>query len=408
MTKLSLYNLNIYLLFLPSIFTAFVPGKIVLITSICFYPIFIYLLFNYLKSKNIGQDGKLLISLFILFNAVIFFRGLFDIVSYQDVIVTFSTMIFVTLMFPLYITNINSHSFVPIFRSIVWVAIPLSSITFFYPPTNGFMSYQHNISIVYLLIFFIPYVKRKVVIFIIFLAISGLIYDLTRRSYSVNLGISALILIISFIKNPFLLKNIGRFVFIFFSIAPLIFLYLGLSGTFNIFKIGELYEGVTIESNNNTRNALVDSRTSIYQDVFGELSKNKSFLLGLGGNGKTETSLIELQYSDYDIIYKEGRRSTESGMLNYIQWGGVITAFFYWLLLVFGSYKAIFLSNNKFIFMCGLFLSFKIFYSFIEDAVQINISSFYLMLLIGMCYNLSLRGANSTDLKYYMNLIFKK
>jgi len=152
---------------------------------------------------------------------------------------------------------------------------------------------------------------------------------------------------------------------------------------------------------------LTDSRTAIYTDVFTELSKQNSYILGLGGNGKTNTSLIYDESGDYDKIYKEGRRGTESGMLNHFQYSGIIGAFSYWLLLAASSFKAIFKSNNHFCKMLGLFMAFKVFYSFVEDQIMVNVESFYLMFLIGMCSNWKFRGFKDIEIKKRLNFIFR-
>jgi hypothetical protein len=153
---------------------------------------------------------------------------------------------------------------------------------------------------------------------------------------------------------------------------------------------------------------MVDSRTSIYMDVFSELARQNTFVFGLGGSGKTKTSLTDNSAGDYDKIYKEGRRGTESGMLNYFQWSGIIGAFCYWLLLASASYKAIFKSNNSFFLMLGLFMAFKVLYSFIEDILEPNASTFYIMISIGLCYNYKLRSMNNREMRNVIKLRFRK
>ena len=93
-------------------------------------------------------------------------------------------------------------------------------------------------------------------------------------------------------------------------------------------------------------------------------------------------------------------------MLNYFQWGGIITAFVYWLLLTTASYKAIYKSKNGFLKMLGLFMSFKVAYSFIEDTINVQISSFYLMLMIGICFNKCIRNVENNKIKEMVKVVF--
>ena len=123
-------------------------------------------------------------------------------------------------------------------------------------------------------------------------------------------------------------------------------------------------------------------------------------------NNKTTTSLNSLQYIYYSKIYKFGRPGTESGMLNYIQYGGLIGFILYGLLLVVASYKATFLSNNNFMISLGLFVAFKFLYSFIEDQIMFNAHSFYIFFWVGMCYNKTFRDMTSEQIKEYLNKIF--
>ena len=104
---------------------------------------------------------------------------------------------------------------------------------------------------------------------------------------------------------------------------------------------------------------LVDSRTSIYEDVFDELNRRNAYLIGLTANGKTQTSLSDISNADFSEIYKNGRPGTESGMLNQIQYGGIIGFICYSVLFIGATYFAIWKSRNRYMILIGLFVSFK-------------------------------------------------
>ena len=400
------FKYNTILLLTPAIYTSFFPGKIVVISALCMYPIMTILWVKLYKYNSREFDSVRLIMLYIFLNIIIFVRGIFNSNSSQDWIVLFSSTIFTTTLFPLYIFTIKFDRLILIFRSILRIAIPLSFITYFFPPTNGFMSFQHNISIVYLFVFFLPFVDWKWKVFIIFLGFIGVTFDMTRRSFSINFLVSICVLAIYISTNTNFFTKISKFFFITFVLSPILFLILGLTGSFNVFTVGEYFDNLVIGNHGNTRIALVDSRTAIYSDVFGELRNRDAFIWGLGGGGKTKTSLSDNSNTLYYILYKEGRRGTESGMLNYFQWGGIITAFVYWLLLTTASYKAIYKSKNGFLKMLGLFMSFKVAYSFIEDTINVQISSFYLMLMIGICFNKCIRNVENNKIKEMVKVVF--
>ena len=398
-------RIEIILLTIPAIYSSVFPGKIVLITIVCFLPIIIYNMIDFTYKSKKEFDGQIIINTFLYANFIILLRGFFNIQSNQDYIVT-PGLVFVTIAIPLFIFKARIKDLTAIFKSIIFFAIPLSVMTFFYEPTNASMSFQHNISFVFILLFFILYTNKKWSIIIFALVVAGLMYDITRRSFVINSVLSMFILLMGYSFSLQKLQAISKKLLYGFSILPILLLSLGLVGYYNVFKIGNEVE-ILIGDGTKERNFAVDSRTGIYEDVFGELSRQKMILIGLGGHGKTKTSLVNVEWARYDKIYAEGRRGTESGMLNFIQYGGLITGFIYWLLLAGAAYKAIHTSKSKYMVMIGLFVMFKISYAFIEDIISTNLASFYLMLVIGMCYNKRIRSLSDDSIKLFVSIIFK-
>ena len=136
--------------------------------------------------------------------------------------------------------------------------------------------------------------------------------------------------------------------------------------------------------------------------------KDDAVLFGLGSSGKTETSLIDVTSADFSEIYKEGRRSTESGMLNYIQWGGIVGGMVYFLLFVKASYYGIFKSRNWFCIMLGLWVAYKGLFSFIEDRISFSISSLFIFISLGICLNKNIRLMSDEKIKLISIQILNK
>jgi len=399
---------NLLLLMIPAIFTGFFPGKIIGVTMVCFYPIMFMLW--YLSNKAAAREllSTRVIKFYILVNIFIFLTGVLTLSSSQDNTAMFGTMIFLTLMYPFYIIAIRARMFIPVLKGTLWIVLPLCFVTFFFPPSDGSMSFQHNISFVYMLLLFIPYLKTKWKIILITLAITGLLYDLTRRSYMINLAV-VLVVILGYylIPGKAAFQKSLKFIFLIFVVSPVILLLLGLSGIFNVFRIGDMIGELTVNDNSRSRNILVDSRTAIYEDVFTELIEKDALIWGLGGNGKTKTSLSDSGNQNFEAFYREGRRGTESGMLNYFQYGGIIAAFSYWLLLTTAAYNAIFKSKNNIMRMLGLFIAFKVLYSFVEDRMNVNIASFYLIFMISLCYNKIFLELKDNEFTFLLKKVFK-
>lgn len=408
MISLKKIKFGIILIFIPGIFTAFYPGKIVVISFICLIPILFYLSNKILNFKiNEEFDNKGVINFYFIFSIITYVRGIFDINSEQDFIVLFSNTTFTLLLYPLFIYLAKFKYSLRVLNALVSIALPLSFVTLFLKPHDMFYDFQHNMSFIYIFVFFIPFIEIKWKLIILLICVFIPFYDLSRRSPLINSAVPLIILFIYYIFPISVFRNLSKIGFFLLITTPVIFLVLGLFGSFNIFNIGESFNEINITKSSNQRNMLVDSRSAIYQDVFSELSRQNSIIYGLGGNGKTRTSLIYDDQGSFDKIYKEGRRATESAMLNQFQYGGIIAAFAYWLLLSVASYNAIFKSNSGIMLMIGLFVAFKVLFSFIEDQLQPNAATFYMMFIIGLCYNNKLRSLKDFHIKTLSKFIFK-
>lgn len=392
----------IILVLLPAVYTGFFPGKIVAIQTICFYLLTFFYWQKKSKWKTYEFDCKDIYKLVIAWSTITYFRGFFNIESSQDWINLCSGLIFTCFLFPtiLYLPNVSSLRIIII--SFFKFGIPLCIITAIFPPSDEFMSFQHNIYFVLPLVFCFTLLPYKYKIILVLSLLSIVFYNIDRRSCVLNVIVTiAIYFFYTKFKNKYLRLSLNCFLII----SPIILLLLALTVQYNIFsEISNLEPDQITE---NSRLLTTDSRTNIYLDVYEELKDKNAFLFGLGGNGKTSTTLIYNQAHDYSIIYKYGRGATESGMLNNIQYGGITGLLVFSILFIMASYKATANSNNEFMRMLGSFIAFKYFYSFIEEPVSPQGCSFYLYLWIGMCYNKYLRKMDNNMMNLYLKKIFK-
>lgn len=68
------------------------------------------------------------------------------------------------------------------------------------------------------------------------------------------------------------------------------------------------------------------------------------------------------------------------------------------------SYLAVYKSNNWLMVMIGIWVSFKGFYSFIEDTTVFSVSIIFIFIPIGMCFNKDLRNMNEDEIKSLLRL----
>ena len=405
------YNIILPLI-IPSIFISFFPGKIILITTICMFPYLIHYSYMYYIRKKINieiQEGSTIIKLFILYCLITFLRGLFCLHNMNDLNRMLGDYIYYFILLPLIIYYFDLKTFTSYIKQYKLYSIISIIIIYINGAGDGSSDIPHMASGFYILGFMVPYLNNKYKYIILSILFFVFITNLGTRTNIISF-IFYILLIILF-SYKFLLFKMRKIMAISMWVIPIIFLILGLLGIFNIFKIGDIYENsITVSGGikKGERDLFTDSRTSIYEDVFTELSNRHAYIFGLSANGKTETSLIDITNSQFSKIYSDGRPGTESGMLNHIQYGGLIGFIFYSLLFIYASYLAIWKSNNRFTVVIGLWIAFKYILSFIEDRMAINIHYFFIIIAISICYNNRIRKLDDLEIKKFFRYIFNK
>ncbi|MDR0604810.1 MAG: hypothetical protein LBG80_10950 [Bacteroidales bacterium] len=397
---------SIPLILIPTVWSSYFPGKIVAVTLICLTPLFVLALFQKYHTQNI--DGKKILNFFLLYNALMFIRGVINADTPTDWISLFSGTIFFFFLFPFYIYKIiNPANIAKMLRSYILFGT-IAAIIIAYNETIAvkIMPYALTIRMIsglYLLILFVPYIKIKwKAITIIVLSIMSFFLNIEERFNLLNIMVAFAILFLYYFKSYNRFKML-KFCSVLLFAAPIVFFVLGVTGIFNVFKTGEKNNTYIVVHSPKEENLLADSRTGIYMDVLYGLRDKNAFFWGLGATGKVQTSLI-----DFDIYYdlwRNGRPSSESGMLNYVQWGGFLGGLSYFMFFMVAAYYAIRKSNNWFIRTLGLWISYKAMFSFIQDYQDTQIFYFLLILNIGICLNKDFRKMNDTEMKSYLNQI---
>jgi hypothetical protein len=402
-------KLFVFLSLVPSVFIHFFPGKIAAISILCSYPLMMLFIPKVLKMNKYRIDGWRWIHFFWISNIIILFAGVIQSHSNDEWTTILYTSIPLGLLMPLAIyigvqNNLLKISFNFFIKIIIFVTL------LFLLKTNSktaSINLIRNLSPIYIFILFIPYLNFRKKYFIIAIALFSFFIDFTVRSNILNLSIAFLIMITYYCRNWMfpLLKRL-RIVLL---LSPIIFTFLGVTGTFNVFRISEFVAKHKLFETQNTEEILIDSRTAIFEDVFSEIEKQNAYFLGLGAAGKTPTSLADnLNNVKQMETYKNGRSGTESGMLNYFQWGGLLGFFAYFSLFIVASYYGVLKSNNWLCKMIGLWISYKGFFSFIEDRLSFSLATLFLFISIGMCLNRVLREMNDHEIKLFIRSFFTK
>jgi hypothetical protein len=393
----------------PPLYFCFNPGEIIIPILLTMYPSLLLVLILIFTEKFSLMDEKKTVLIFVLYGAFTYARGFYDAKSFQDWTNLLSISVSTFIFLPLTIYLGAHKKFVgPLIRNLL-IAIPMIFILTLGRNDSGPYGFVKTLSATFPFLLMFPYLNKKLKVFIVLILFLIVGYDITIRASLMYGFIIILSLSTYYIKSNVMLVlfKILRKAFLF---LPLLFVFLGATGTFNVFNFGEKFDSIELanEEKDQKQDLLVDSRTEIYIDVHTALLYQNRVLFGLGGVGKTKTFLTKDKVNQkYRKLYEEGRRGTETRMLNYYQWGGVLGVLLYFLLILRASYLAIYRSKNWYMITLGLFVSFGLLMSFLSDRVVNNLNTLSSFFMLGMCFNSELRAMNEREIKAYLRINLK-
>lgn len=219
----------------------------------------------------------------------------------------------------------------------------------------------------------------------------------------------------SFIFSLFLLckRFIHKYVFFFISISliliPIVLFGLGVTGSFNIFKIGQYIDlNVSVESayeEGETENLASDTRTFLYVEALSSAFDNEYWLLG--------NSLSQGYYSKWfanaDEVEGRGMRyDIEVGILNIFTNLGLTGVLIYFSIFLYAIANVFIHSRNKSMYVLAMLISFRWMFSFLEEFMRFDLNMMFLWVEITMCCSPFFLNMNDNQFKNWMkNLLVK-
>ena len=257
--------------------------------------------------------------------------------------------------------------------------------------------YYHNVARLGVPIFFfilaIPFLQKKNQIFVIMISIFFIIIDLNWRTNILRVFFCYSFVILYFLFS--LKKKFLNFIGVLVFSMPMILLYLGYSGKFDVFEyIVADQESESILAGN--------SRTFLYVEVFESLkNKNTNLLIGGGASAGYETSVF---FDDKVTLSVDRERyKAEVAFLNTLNKSGLIGILLDILLIFISAYYVINRSNNDFSKLLSVYLFLSWILYFLEMPQSLNINYFMHYLIIGLCLSSSFRNSNNEEIKLLFN-----
>lgn len=267
--------------------------------------------------------------------------------------------------------------------------------------------YARVVIAVSVFILFIPYLQWRWRILVLIVAYFSLAIDFSYRVNAMRILIPLGLLPLYYnrlIQSKPILNTIIALAFC----IPLILLYLGVTDRFNIFRDGFVTDSyVTVNEGGQTRdsNLSSDTRTFLYDEVFGSmLRRNSSFVIGEGGGANYESLWFEDMV--VDIGFK-GRASSEVGFLNMILYSGIISVIMYAAVLFSAAYYSINRSNNTLCKTLGIFLASHWVLFFVEDIARLDMNNYFIWFVVGLCFSNQFRALSDKEIKQFFQFHYR-
>jgi hypothetical protein len=369
--------------------------------------LFLYYSISTKLFKNHYLNNMTIIVVYLIYTVFSFFRGLYIAEFYWDYKSLFNNGL--ALFLPIVAFSGTSPSFLKVLLQFyLKYTLPLLLVFFFFISHGAVGFFLVPISF---LVLFLPVIKKPWNIYLLLLSLFVVFLGLGARSNVIKVLVPILFSLIYYIKiilNLTILEFLRKLLFIF----PLVFFLLAIVGSFNVFKINKYVEGNFKSTNKNvftgkeeTEDLTSDTRTPLYVEVLFSAKKNNSWLLGRSPARGSETKLFR---SLSKITGRQERSGNEVAILNIFTWTGIVGVVFYFLIFYKASYLAINFSNNIFSKILGLFIGFRWCYAWVEDINYFTLTTFFLWIMIGLCFSKSFRGMNDKEVTDWINGIFER
>lgn len=191
-----------------------------------------------------------------------------------------------------------------------------------------------------------------------------------------------------------------------------LFLYLGITGTFNIFSPqGNQPEERTIvwgkeEDEENQSSINTDTRTFMYEEVILSAIVNDYVIEGRSlARGNDSASFGERIAKDLGTDKME-RYKNEAGHLNIFTWMGLIGVILYTIIYLQATCLALYSSKNYYVKFIAILVAFHWLYGWVEESCSFNNMDIILWLLIAICTSSQFRSMTNPEFRLWIKSIF--
>lgn len=290
-----------------------------------------------------------------------------------------------------------------------WGKYALLTFFLFFAWVLVFDSYHFYLGPILLLTCLFPLLPKKWKLICTILTLIMLVGDLGARSQVIKAAMSIIIALGCYYRKYVSYKMLKAAHWICY-LLPLILLYLGISGQFNIFEDASKNDKYTKQTVVNGQvveeNLSVDTRTFIYKEVITSALNHNYTLWGRTPARGNDSAAFGEYFAEFLKTGKYERHSNELCHTNVFTWLGLIGVILYSLIYLRSSYLAVYKSNNFYIKILGCFIAFRWAYGWVEDMNRFDIMNISLWMIIAMGLSLKFRQMSDFEFKLWVKNIF--
>ncbi|MBR1706869.1 MAG: hypothetical protein IJ721_08825 [Bacteroidales bacterium] len=237
-----------------------------------------------------------------------------------------------------------------------------------------------------------------------------LLGDWNSRATLIRLGGTFLLSLLLWISGAFSSGRTFRVGTVLIYVAPVVFLLLAVHTDFNIFKIGEDYEGKYVLEDEMVEgyeaDLVGDTRTLIYMENIQSAIQQGYYIWGHSMARGYTTEL----YSDVDMISwsRSERPDSEVGILNVFTHFGLVGVVLYTLIFIISSFRALSRGRSREMKLLGVWIAFRWMLSWMEEFTMFDINNLYIWIAIAMCWSPAFLQADSLAFRRFINGCFPR
>src|SRR5690554_4593063 len=368
----------------------------------------ILVVFFFSKSYFFDQKNNKeirIIGIYLLWNAVCIVRGMFVAEIYWDWKALTGNSLAIILPIVAYSAT-NKVLIQSILSFYVKYVLPLFLVFTQLINSDAYGFYLMPMSF---LLLFLPALtmRQRVLLFLVMVIV--IVADLGARSNVIKFGVPVIVLVIYYLRKQITVKALEA-VRILLFVIPILLFVLGVTGTFNIFKMDEYIDGkftavgTDFDGERSEVDILSDTRTFIYEEVLLSAVNNNYWVFGrtpARGNDSFTFGVIESEWTG-----RNERLANEVALANVFTWTGIVGVILYMFVFFGASYLAVNRSNNIYTKMLGIYVAFRWLYSWVEDVNDFTLNYFMLWIMIGLCFSYSFRKMTNKDIVIWARGIF--